>query len=82
MTAGDDGTEKTYSGRDLVVWFHEVTEEIDSMPARLRELAARRRELARDLVQVYGFDETANMVGLSELTLAALTVAPRPLELP
>jgi hypothetical protein len=69
---------KTRSSQDLVAWFREVTTEIDETPARLRALAARRRELAKQLVQVYGFDEAAKQVGLSELTLASLASEYRP----
>jgi hypothetical protein len=63
----------TRSGKDLLVWFQEVTEEIDGTPARLKALALRRRELARSLVQFYGFDEAAAKAGLSQQVLASLT---------
>lgn len=60
------------SDRDLVAWFREVTTEIDETPGRLRVLATRRRELARQLVDMYGFDKAAELVGVSELTIASL----------
>jgi hypothetical protein len=74
MSDGDYGDVKTRSGEDLLTWFREVTEETGGTPARLRTLALRRRELAMALVQVYGFGEAANLMGVSQLTLAALAM--------
>jgi hypothetical protein len=60
---GDDV--KTYSGEDAVAWFREVSEEIDDTPARLKILAARRRELARTLVQAFGVHTAAERAGVT-----------------
>lgn len=71
--SGDCGDVKTRSGEDLLDRLREVTEEIDGTPARLKALALRRRELARALVQFYGFDGTVARTGLSSQVLASLT---------
>jgi hypothetical protein len=60
------------TGEDLLAWFREVTEEIDGTPARLKILARRRRELARDLIALHGFEEAERLTGTSQWTLASL----------
>lgn len=65
-----------HPGMDLLAWFREVTEEIDGTPARLRMLALRRRDLAQQLVQVYGFGEAAERMGVGQHTLASFMAIP------
>lgn len=72
----DHGLVKTRSGIDLLHSFREVTEEIDATPALLRDLAARRRELARGILACYGWDEAVTRMGVSGQTLAELTFQP------
>jgi hypothetical protein len=64
------------------VWFREVTEEIDGTPARLKVLAARRRELAWTLIQAFGVDAAAQRAGVAPGVLAYLASAASMGELP
>ena len=68
----------TRNGLEILDWFREVTAEIDETPGRLRVLATRRRDLARQLIQVYGLEEAQRLAGVSELTLASLAAEYRP----
>lgn len=63
---------KTYGGEDALVWFREVSEEIDDTPARLKVLAARRRELARTLIQALGVHTAAERAGVTPGVLTYL----------
>lgn len=72
MSDDDHSDVKTRSGEDLLAWFREVTEEIDGTPARLRTLGARRRELARGLIQAYGPHNAAERAGVTPGVMAYL----------
>jgi hypothetical protein len=62
----------TPSDLDLRDWFLEVTQEIDGIPARTRELGQRRRELAKSLIQAVGLTEAAVLVDIRPGVLAML----------
>lgn len=62
----------TRSHLDLRDWFLEVTQEIDGIPARTRELGQRRRQLAAQLVRAMGLADAAALVDIRPGVLLAL----------